>query len=39
MHSDQEVKKRLRDEFADIESKHMWSVTFRVSLFYTYLCM
>lgn len=31
MHTDQSVKKRLRDEFNDIESKNMWNITFRVS--------
>lgn len=31
MHTDQQVKKRLTDEFNDIESKNMWNVTFRVS--------
>jgi len=29
MHTDQQVKKRLTDEFNDIESKHMWNITFR----------
>jgi len=33
MHTDQQVKKRLRDEFNDIESKNMWNITFRVSNF------
>ncbi|XP_050425107.1 tyrosine-protein phosphatase non-receptor type 2 isoform X2 [Adelges cooleyi] len=29
MHSDQQVKKRLRDEFNDIETKNMWNTTYR----------
>lgn len=33
MQTDQQVKKRLRDEFNDIESKNMWNITFRVSKF------
>lgn len=32
MHTDQQVKKRLRDEFNDIEVKNMWNITFRVSI-------
>ncbi|CAI6361558.1 unnamed protein product [Macrosiphum euphorbiae] len=29
MHTDQQVKKRLLDEFNDIESKNLWNITFR----------
>lgn len=35
MHTDQQVVKRLRDEFNDIETKRMWNLTFRVSKFDT----
>lgn len=33
MHNNEQIKKRLRDEFDDIESKHMWNITFRVSTY------
>jgi len=33
MHTDQQVKKRLLDEFNDIERSNMWNVAFRVSKF------
>lgn len=33
MQTDQQIRKRLRDEFHDIETKHMWNITFRVSKF------
>uniref|UniRef100_A0A2S2QLP1 protein-tyrosine-phosphatase n=1 Tax=Sipha flava TaxID=143950 RepID=A0A2S2QLP1_9HEMI len=29
MQTDQQIRKRLRDEFNDIETKHMWNITFR----------
>lgn len=39
MHTNQQVTKRLCDEFNDIESKLMWNVTFRVSYNITYYNM
>lgn len=39
MLTNQQVTKRLRDEFNDIESKLMWNVTFRVSYNITYYNM
>jgi len=38
MQTDQQVKKRLQDEFNDIESKNMWNITFRVSKFNGLYC-